>query len=43
MGKVTVVLSDGLEELLRKRTRKKGDISKIVEEALRKHLKEEGK
>ena len=34
MGKVTIVLSDQLEERLRAFPRKKGDLSKIVEQAL---------
>jgi len=38
MGKVTVVLDDDVEELVRKQTRKKGDFSKIVNEALREKL-----
>jgi len=41
MGKVTVVLDDDLEELVRKQTRKKGDFSRIVNEALRKMLGEQ--
>jgi len=40
MGKVTVVLDDDLEERLRNHIRGKGDLSKIVNEALRKHLGE---
>jgi len=38
IGKVTVVLDDDVEELVRKQTRKKGDFSKIVNEALREKL-----
>lgn len=34
MGRIQVVLSDELEMQLRQRTLKKGDISRIVEEAL---------
>jgi hypothetical protein len=41
MGKVTVVLDDELEEKLRNHIKRKGDLSKIVNEALRKHLEEE--
>ena len=40
MGKVTVVLDDDLEEKVRKLTRKKGDFSRIVNEALREKLGE---
>jgi len=40
MGKVTVVLDDDIEEKMRNHIKRKGDLSKIVEEALRKHLKE---
>jgi len=40
MGKVTVVLDDELEVEVRNRIKRKGDLSKIVNEALRKHLKE---
>jgi len=35
MGRVNVVLEEDVEELLRKHTRKKGDISRIINEALR--------
>lgn len=42
MGRHQIVLPDDLSEQLRKMALKKGDISKIIEEALRKHLKEDG-
>ena len=38
MGVMKFVLSDELEDELRKHFRKKGDLSKIAELALRKHL-----
>jgi len=38
MGVMKFVLSDELEQELRKQFRKKGDLSKIAELALRKHL-----
>ena len=38
MGVMKFVLSDELEEMLRSGFRKKGDLSKIAELALRKHL-----
>ena len=38
MGRVQVVLEDDLEELLRNRIKRKGDMSRIINEALRKHL-----
>jgi len=41
MGKVNVVLEEKVEQALRKRTRKKGDISDIVNEALRQYLEKE--
>lgn len=34
MGKLTIVLSDEMEERLRAHIRKKGDISRIIEQAL---------
>ncbi len=34
MGKITLVLSDEIEERLRNLIRKRGDLSKIVEQAL---------
>ncbi len=34
MGKITLVLSDEIEDRLRNLIRKKGDLSKIVEQAL---------
>jgi hypothetical protein len=40
MGRHQIVLSDDLSDLLRRKALKKGDISKIIEEALRKHLQE---
>jgi len=39
MGRVQVVLDDDVEKLLRNHVERKGDISKIINEALRKHLK----
>jgi len=36
--RVTIVLDDDVEELVRKQTRKKGDFSRIVNEALREKL-----
>jgi len=38
MGVMKFVLTDELEQELRKQFRRKGDFSKIVELALRKHL-----
>ena len=38
LGKVTVILDEDVEEWLRTQTRKKGDLSKIVNEALRKRM-----
>ena len=38
MGVMKFVLTDEVEQELRKQFRKKGDLSKIVELALRKHL-----
>ena len=38
MGVMKFVLTDELEQELRSKFRKKGDFSKIVELALRKHL-----
>ena len=38
MGVMKFVLTDELEQELRKQFRKKGDLSKIIELALRKHL-----
>lgn len=34
MGKITIVLSDDMEERLRTHIRKKGDLSRIIELAL---------
>ena len=34
MGKLTIVLSDSLEERLRCLIRRRGDLSRIIEEAL---------
>jgi len=34
MGKITIVLSDDMENRLRAHTRKRGDLSRIIEEAL---------
>lgn len=39
--KVTVVLDDDVESLLRNHMRKKGDLSKIVNEALREYFGKE--
>ena len=39
MGRVNVVLEDDVEELLRNHIKRKGDISKIINQALRKYLK----
>ena len=41
MGKIMVVLSDPLENRLREHIRKRGDLSRIVEEALVRYLNEE--
>jgi len=41
MGKVTVVLSDKVEARVRAFIRKKGDLSRIVEQALEDWLKKE--
>lgn len=38
MGKITIVLSDDIEERLRIQTRKKGDLSRIIEMALEEWL-----
>jgi len=35
MGRIVAHVSDDLEEKLRKKTRKQGDLSKFVEEALK--------
>ena len=45
MGKITIVLSDDIEERLRTKTRKRGDLSRIIEKALEEWLErnEEGK
>jgi len=40
MGRHQIVLPNDLTDKLRDRAKKKGDISKIVAEALRKHFKE---
>lgn len=40
MRRHQIMLPDDLSDKLRDKAKKKGDISKIVEEALRKHLKE---
>jgi len=34
MGKLTIVLSDEIEERLRAHTRKRGDLSRIIEQTL---------
>jgi len=39
LGRVQVVLDDDVEKLLRNHIERKGDLSRIVNEALRKHLK----
>lgn len=39
MGKITVVLSDQVEDSIRAVTRRKGDLSRIVEQALEDWLK----
>ena len=41
MGRVNVVLDDDIEALLRNHIKRKGDISKIINEALRKYFGEE--
>ena len=38
MGRVNVVLEEDVEEMLRNHIKKKGDISRIINEALRKYL-----
>jgi len=38
MGKLTIVLSDSLEERLRTQIRRRGDLSRIIEEALEEWL-----
>ena len=38
MGKITVVLSDDIEERLRTHMRKRGDLSRIIEKALEEWL-----
>ena len=45
MGKVTFVLSEDIEERLRAKTRKRGDLSRIIEKAIEEWLdrNEEGK
>ena len=43
MGRVQVVLDDDVEALLRNHIQKKGDISRIINEALRDWLKEKEK
>lgn len=44
MGKITLVLSDEIEDRLRNLIRKRGDLSKIVEQALKELLdRREGK
>jgi len=43
MGRVQVVLDDKLEAEVRKHTRKKGDISKFINEALHEWLKKNDK
>ena len=35
MGRVQLVLDDDLEEIVRNKAKRKGDISKIINEALR--------
>ena len=40
MGRIIVVLTDKTENRLRKQLRKRGDLSRIVEEALMKHIDE---
>lgn len=41
LGKVTVILDEDVEEWLRSKIRRKGDISKIVNEALKEKRKRE--
>lgn len=41
MGLIGVVIPDKLEDELRMRCRKKGDLSNIVTEALKEHFKKE--
>jgi len=39
MGRVQVVLDEDVEKLLRNHIQRKGDISKIINDAIRKYLK----
>jgi len=41
MGLIGIVIPDELEEQLRDRAKRKGDLGKIVSEALREHFKKE--
>ena len=43
MGKVNIVLDDDIEWALRTQIRRRGDLSRIVNEALRNHLNEKEK
>ena len=43
LGKVTVILEEDVEEWLRNKIRRKGDISKIVNEALKEKMEKEAK
>jgi len=43
MGKMTIVLNEQVEKRLRECNRKKGDMSKIINEALAKYLLKEQK
>jgi hypothetical protein len=38
-GKITIILSDQADELLRKHNRRKGDLSRIVEKLILENLK----